>query len=123
MNSRRRPIDGRIYLWERTVRAAHHGLDARSLLVAAPRLPPVVARAIRLAPRGPIHGPRNPCDRSLRSRGGAARGGGPWIRGYPPIPSLRPPRRLLGRSKATTIRVDAFRAGARHHDRGGRGAR
>src|SRR5256885_17216846 len=97
----RRPIDGRIYLWERTMRAAHHGLDA--FPVAPPRLPPVVARAIRFPPRGPGHGPRNPRDRSLRSPRRAARDGGPRIRWEPPLPPPRVPRGRVGGSKAAPV--------------------
>src|SRR3989449_8590584 len=57
---------GRTYLFEWTMRAAHHGLFG--LPVAAPRLPPVVARAIPLPGWRPVHGPRRPGDRGGRPR-------------------------------------------------------
>src|SRR3989442_10743370 len=49
---------GRTYLFGWTMRAAHHGLFG--LPVAAPRLPPVVARAIRLPVGRPRPGARGP---------------------------------------------------------------
>src|SRR3989442_6639662 len=94
--------------------AAHHGLDA--LPVAAPRLPPVVARAIRLPPRGPIHGPRNPGDRGLRSRRRAPRDGGPRIRWNPPIPPLRAPSGGVAGSNGAPVPAESFRAEARPDD-------
>src|SRR5256885_17197212 len=65
---------GRTYLFEWTMRAAHHGLFG--LPVAAPRLPPVVAPGIRLPGWGPVYrapdpGERGVCPprRALRKRG------------------------------------------------------
>src|SRR3989442_15214083 len=55
---------GRTYLFGWTMRAAHHGLFG--LLVAAPRLPPVVARANRLPVWRPLYGPREPLYRGVR---------------------------------------------------------
>src|SRR3989442_7754228 len=61
---------GRTYLFGWTMRAAHHGLFG--LPVAAPRLPPVVARGIPLPAGRPVYGARDPRDRGGRSRGRAS---------------------------------------------------